>query len=305
MVGGKAPDWRKVIRAIDAARFIPAAGNKYNLKFVMVSDPDLISQIGEACQQHFISEASYIVVCVSDEEQLEKIYGDRGRRYTAQQAGAALENFLLALTEEGLATYFEIQTGNTRLYYRMKNVMLDLETFGTSSNAVITSIGAVQFDPVTGKMGDTYYNNVELTDQVSRGRSIEGRTVLWWLGQSDDARRALYAPEKPAVGVEQALVELMNFWPKNGRIWSHATFDAVILRGLYDDYRMVAPWHFRDVVDIRTLNALVKGSKIPHERPWEKVERHGTSHNALDDAIHQVQYCSLMWQHLTQDYKES
>jgi len=104
VLGGKIPDWRKIIRAVDAARFIPAAGNRYNLHFVLVSDPDIISQIADACQQHFIAEAGYVVVCVSDEQELEGIYGDRGRRYTAQQAGAAIENFLLGLTEEGLAT---------------------------------------------------------------------------------------------------------------------------------------------------------------------------------------------------------
>ena len=35
LLGGEKPDWRKIIRAIDYARFIPAAGNEYNLKFIL------------------------------------------------------------------------------------------------------------------------------------------------------------------------------------------------------------------------------------------------------------------------------
>ncbi len=100
----KKPDWRKILRAIDAARFIPAAGNQYNLKFIVVSDKDVISQLAEASQQAYVKDVSYVVVCVSDPSVLTQLYGEIGERFTAQQSGAAIENFLLALTGEGLAT---------------------------------------------------------------------------------------------------------------------------------------------------------------------------------------------------------
>lgn len=100
----KKPNWRDIIDAIDNARLIPAAGNIYNLKFILVSNTDIIKQLADACAQSFIAEASYVVVCVSDESLLTRMYGDLGKRYTAQQAGASIENFLLGLTERGLAT---------------------------------------------------------------------------------------------------------------------------------------------------------------------------------------------------------
>jgi len=104
LLGKKKADWRKILRAIDAVRFIPAAGNQYNMKWMLVRDSDVISQLADAAQQPFISHASYVVVCVSDPSVLTRLYGEDGERYTAQQAGAAIQNFLLALTEEGLAT---------------------------------------------------------------------------------------------------------------------------------------------------------------------------------------------------------
>jgi len=100
----KKPNWRKVIRAIDAARYAPAAGNFFVLKFIMVQDEKRILKLAEASQQNFVGTAKIVVVAVSDDETLVKNYDERGKRYAPQQAGAAIENFLLALTEQGLVT---------------------------------------------------------------------------------------------------------------------------------------------------------------------------------------------------------
>ena len=100
----KKPDWRKIIKAIDAARFAPSAGNKFVTKFILVSDEKVISELAAAAQQEFVGTAQYVVVVISDDSSLVQSYGERGVRYCAQQAGAAIENFLLALTEEKLVT---------------------------------------------------------------------------------------------------------------------------------------------------------------------------------------------------------
>jgi len=100
----KKPNWRKVIRAIDAARYAPSAGGQFALKFILVSDEKKIAKLAEAAQQDFVGTAKYVVVAVSDDSKLVRSYGDKGIRFASQQAGAAIENFLLALTEQGLVT---------------------------------------------------------------------------------------------------------------------------------------------------------------------------------------------------------
>ena len=100
----KKPNWRKIIQAIDAARFAPSAGNKFVMRFILVSNEKKIAEIAAATQQSFVGTAKYVVVAVSDDSKLVQSYGERGVRYAAQQAGAAIENFLLALTEEKLVT---------------------------------------------------------------------------------------------------------------------------------------------------------------------------------------------------------
>ena len=38
----KSVNWRRIIRAIDYARFAPVAGNLFNMKFVVVDDKEKI-----------------------------------------------------------------------------------------------------------------------------------------------------------------------------------------------------------------------------------------------------------------------
>ena len=47
------------------------------------------------------------------------------------------------------------------------HLMLDLETMGTKSNSAIISIGAVEFDILTGKTGREFYRNVSLQSCIS------------------------------------------------------------------------------------------------------------------------------------------
>lgn len=98
------PDWRDIIECIDAARFAPMAGNQYTPRFILVDDSDKIKKIAEASEQDFVGEAQYIVVVCSKKNLTINSYEERGERYVKQQAGAAMENFLLKLTEKGLAT---------------------------------------------------------------------------------------------------------------------------------------------------------------------------------------------------------
>lgn len=100
----KVPDWRKVVRAIDAARFGTSAGNHFATRFILVSDEAVIAELSGASQQAFVGKAKSVVVVVSDSSSLVRSYGDSGDKYCRLQAGVAIQNFLLALEEEKLVT---------------------------------------------------------------------------------------------------------------------------------------------------------------------------------------------------------
>lgn len=100
----KRPNWRDIIECIDAARYAPMAGNNFTLKFILVGDENKIQAIADACQQPFVGQAKYIVVVCSSPDRIINAYGDTGKVFARQQAGATIENFLLKIEEKKLAT---------------------------------------------------------------------------------------------------------------------------------------------------------------------------------------------------------
>jgi len=100
----KKPDWRDIIEAIDSARYSPMAGNNHTVKFILVDNPEKIQKIADAAQQSFIAKAKYVVVVCSATSRTTSAYEKQGEIYLRQQAGAAIQNFLLKIQELGLAT---------------------------------------------------------------------------------------------------------------------------------------------------------------------------------------------------------
>lgn len=100
----KKPDWREIIECIDSMRHAPRAGNNFSLKVILVNEKEKINNISEACQQNFISQASYVLIVCSTNSRATNAYGKKGEVFLRQQAGAAIENFLLKIEEKGLDT---------------------------------------------------------------------------------------------------------------------------------------------------------------------------------------------------------
>ena len=100
----KKVSWEKVLNAIDAANQGNFAGNINNLRFIIVEDKNLIDELAKHAHQTWISNAGIIIVVCSDDKNLENMYGERGRVYSRQQAGAAINTLILKLVDEGLST---------------------------------------------------------------------------------------------------------------------------------------------------------------------------------------------------------
>ena len=100
----KKPPLGKVMKAIESASKSPLAGNLPALKYILVTDKGKIQELAQAAQQSFISKVSYIIVVCSDKKFLEEYFADRADSYAKQQAGAAIENFLLKVTDMDLAS---------------------------------------------------------------------------------------------------------------------------------------------------------------------------------------------------------
>lgn len=169
------------------------------------------------------------------------------------------------------------------------HIMLDLETLSTANNAVVLSIGAVAFN-AEGEMGEKFYMEMtnDLESQITRGRAISAKTVIWWMQQNALAKQvfAEHCTEKDVrYPTDIALGAFSEFVARNGgkeaEIWGNGSdFDNAILSSLFTAYGMPIPWMFYNNRCYRTLKKL---PGVPNMR-----ERMGAHHNALDDAITQA-----------------
>ena len=100
----KKASWKDVLEAIDAAIQGPFAGNYNHLKFLIVENKAKIREIASLCDQLWLNQVGVLVLVCSDDAHLEDIYDDRGRVYSRQEAGAAIQTLLLKLTDLGLAS---------------------------------------------------------------------------------------------------------------------------------------------------------------------------------------------------------
>ncbi len=100
----KKPDWRDILDCVDYMRYAPMAGGNFTLKFILVDDREKIGKLAEASQQDFVAKAKYVLVVCSEPSRTVNAYEERGKIYCRQQAGAAIQNFLLKITEAGLST---------------------------------------------------------------------------------------------------------------------------------------------------------------------------------------------------------
>ncbi|MFM2589445.1 3'-5' exonuclease [Vibrio sp. TBV020] len=178
-----------------------------------------------------------------------------------------------------------------------KHIMVDLETMGSGSNASIVSIGAVVFDPTTGDLGNRFYQVVSLNSSAHYGE-IDSSTVQWWMQQSEDAR-AIFQKETEKVSLKDALNQLNEWLADIGSVkeiflWGNGSgFDNVILNNAFKSARIRPNFiHWNDL-DVRTIVKM--GRDILGIDPKSSLHRSGTHHSALDDAIFQAQYVSVIW----------
>jgi exodeoxyribonuclease VIII len=159
----------------------------------------------------------------------------------------------------------------------MQDLMVDIECMGKVPDAVIVQIGACYFDRYTGEVGKTFSGNISL---LNTSGQFDGSTVLWWLEQSKKGNALSFLNNTET---EEYVLSTFRYFANDAkRIWSHATFDFVLLQNALR--RLSIPLlPYRSARDIRTLVDLAGNTNI------RRTE--GKSHDGLEDCLYQVKYC--------------
>ena len=151
------------------------------------------------------------------------------------------------------------------------HIMLDLETMSTIPNAAILSIGAVRFSDVG--IADTFYQTVSLSSSMVAGLTVDSDTIMWWVGQGNDAIESL---QKDAIELPEALQAFIEWVGEEPFIWSNgANFDSVIIENAMRETDLKCPWHYGNVRCHRTITKLCHN--VPKVLPL-------VPHHAMEDA---------------------
>lgn len=181
--------------------------------------------------------------------------------------------------------------------YGYTDVMIDLETLGTSTNSPVIQYGIVLFN--IGDMTDAQGScgNVNLEDRYNDKEDKAGisyDTLRFWLETYD--RRAMLSDlfNNSAAGLREVhiltdLEDKFNAECMEGfRVWGNAaSFDIAIFKRRFAVFGKDAPFTFRQERCFRTIKKAF--SDVPEPAFV------GVRHNALDDAIHQARWLSAIY----------
>ena len=162
------------------------------------------------------------------------------------------------------------------------DIMIDLETLATSTDAAILTIGAVKFDPFGREAQEPsmtpFYVRVDLDSCDEIGLVTNDDTIAWWSNQSKEAQEEAFNTND-RIHIRDAFEQLYKFCWGAKRVWSNGSaFDIVICETVFKRLNKAVPWSFWQVRDVRTAFDL----GINPQRPPV------TAHHALQDAWNQA-----------------
>jgi len=163
----------------------------------------------------------------------------------------------------------------------LPDVMIDIETLGTASDAAVLSIGMVEFDACTGETGTEVYLVLDVDSQLSAGASVTMGTIQWWITEAAAVFPHL-THDGHVTSPDVAAASVNMFCKRRSRIWAQGPhFDMAIMNGLARRHGMVTDciedhWKVRDVRTVTELTGV---------RP-NRVK--GQHHNAIQDCRAQV-----------------
>lgn len=169
------------------------------------------------------------------------------------------------------------------------NIMIDIETLGTSANSVVLSIGAVAFGE--DSLGDEFYAAVNIDSCQELGLRIDGKTLAWWMERSDAARQVFSETGLPLPAVLHALTTSFDWAGK--KVWCNGlSFDIPILDTAYWACKLRTPWAYYNTRDYRTKTKELEPAVLNSLRLEPTL-----AHNALADAKAQALTLMAVWRY--------
>lgn len=166
------------------------------------------------------------------------------------------------------------------------DIMIDIETYSTKSNALILCIGAIKFDPNLDSLDinsiNKFYCLIDIEHSKKFSFDIEKSCTDWWEKQPLELRKEIFESTN-RVTIKKALLALNNWIgeSKFNNVWAQGmNFDFPILENAYNIFNIDIPWKFWQLRDSRTLCEVCK---IP-----KSFEFNDQVHHPIYDCYRQI-----------------
>lgn len=186
----------------------------------------------------------------------------------------------------------------------MSNIMVDIETLGTTPGCVISSLAAIRFnliDPNEEEYennGDVFHESISIQKTLGVDLEINPNTVLWWLNQSKEAQEYFVKVQKIALPLSQVLTRFSLWLAKFHKmspvvsLWGNSNrFDLGILEATYLRSNLPIPWDSRKERDLRTLVMLSPNDYHPSDY-------RDTIHDPIEDCKYQIKVAKTIYNKL-------
>lgn len=162
------------------------------------------------------------------------------------------------------------------------NLMLDMETLGTSPGCALLSIAAVPFSNPYDL--EPFYLKIDATSCTDAGLHVDDATIAWWNKQSPEAYNEAFSGRMDIRVVLQEFSDYCYHLPGSPIIWGNGSdFDNAILAHTYKHFSMKQPWKYSDSRCYRTLKNLFQ---------FVLGVKPAIAHNALEDAKAQAAHAT-------------
>lgn len=166
------------------------------------------------------------------------------------------------------------------------HVSIDIETLGLNTSAPILSCAIVPFTLAKGIDTErTRYVQIGFDNCFKNGHP-DASTLSWWLAQPEAIRTQEFYPtnaltaEEGAKALASTLHSFTEEYGEHIMYWAHASFDFPLLENYFKRNNVRYKFPFRQVRDLRTLEALMGDTIV-----WPSREGH---HTAIGDAMYQA-----------------
>jgi hypothetical protein len=177
------------------------------------------------------------------------------------------------------------------------DVMVDIETLGTSSNATVFQVAAIAFDIRTGEHIDNFNGISDIGKNETL--NVDGDTLKWWLNTNKELLTELL---NNGEGSSEELLRDFHTWllgltleTKELHLWGNGIlFDNKLIEAQLTDIGLFYPINYKNDRDVRTIVDLA-GAKLGLTEKELKDQYNDESlvhHDAYDDVTYQIRLVS-------------